>query len=51
VIVDTHVHLNDPKLYSRLDEIINGAIAEGVGKMIVSGYDYKSSLLAIDIAS
>lgn len=50
MLIDTHVHLNDLKLYSRLDEVIKDAIKNGVSKMIVSGYDYHSSKLALDIA-
>lgn len=50
MIIDSHVHLTDPKLYDRLDEVINNAFEADVRKMIVSGVDYESSMLAIEIA-
>lgn len=51
MIIDTHVHLNDLKLYENLVEIIKEANNNMVEKMIVVGYDKESSLIAIDIAS
>lgn len=50
MLIDTHVHLNDPKFREHLDEVIIAAENNGVSKMIVSGYDYKSSIEAIEIA-
>lgn len=50
MIIDTHVHLNDPRLIDNLDEIIKEAKEHDVGKMIVIGYDYASSQKAIEIA-
>ncbi len=50
MIFDTHCHLNDKKLYSRLDEVVNDALKVGVNKMLVVGWDKESSLLAIKIA-
>ncbi len=50
-MIDTHVHLND-KAYSKiLDEIIKNAIQVGVNKFIVIGYDYESSIKAVEIAN
>ena len=49
-LIDTHCHLNDEALYQNLDEVISNALQVGVEKMIVIGWDKKSSKLAIKIA-
>ncbi len=49
-MIDTHVHLNDSKLYNKIDELIIDAYNSGIDRMIVIGYDRKSSQDAIDIA-
>ena len=49
-MIDTHVHLNDKAFNKNLNEIIQGALDNGINKMIVIGYNYKSSLKAIEIA-
>lgn len=49
-MIDTHVHLNDEIFKDNLEEIIKQANNNGINKMIVIGYDYKSSLRAIEIA-
>lgn len=49
-LIDTHCHLNDETLYQNLDEVISNALQVGVEKMIVIGWDKKSSKLAIKIA-
>lgn len=49
-LFDTHVHLNNPKLLSNLDEVIKNAQDNGVKKMVCIGYDIETSLKAIDIA-
>lgn len=49
-IFETHCHLNDDQLYPNIDEIISRALQAGVNKMIVVGWDYNSSLKAIEIA-
>ena len=50
-MIDTHVHLNDKAFNKNLNEIIQGALDNGINKMIVIGYNYKSSLKAIEIAN
>ena len=50
MIIDTHCHLNDPSLYKNRDLIIKKAINMGVKKMICVGFDYPSSVLAVQIA-
>jgi len=49
-MIDTHTHLNDPKFANDLDDVIKRANSAGVTKMIVCGYDLKSSYTAVDIA-
>lgn len=49
MLIDTHTHLNDKDLYPDRDKIILDAINEGVKKMIVIGFDYDSSFLAVSI--
>lgn len=51
MIIDTHVHLNDERYKDDLDRIIEEAKSSNVMQMICIGYDQKSSLEAIRIAS
>lgn len=51
MIIDTHVHLNDPKFEHQLDQIIQEAYDFDVRKMIVIGYNQETSLKAIHIAN
>jgi len=50
MFIDTHVHLNSER-YDDLDNIIENAKRNGVGIMIVSGYNKSSSIKAIEIAN
>lgn len=50
MFIDTHVHLNDPILYPKIDEVIKEAIAKKVNKFFIVGYNLESSKLAIKIA-
>ena len=47
---DTHVHLNSER-YDDVDKLIEEALASGVKKMVVVGYDVETSLKAVKIAS
>ena len=49
-LIDSHCHLNDPKLYQIVDEVIIKAISQGVQQMFVTGYDEQSSQVAIELA-
>lgn len=49
-IFDTHCHLNDEKLYPQIEEIIKRANDAGVKQMLVVGWDYNSSKLAVEIS-
>lgn len=50
-MIDTHVHLNDDKYNSILDDVITSAKLNGINRMFVIGYDYNSSKRAIEIAN
>ena len=50
-LVDTHCHLNHPRLHRRLAEVIGRARQAGVSEMIVVGYDLPSSRLAVELAA
>lgn len=49
-IFDTHCHLNDEHLYPNIKEIIERAMEAGISKLLVVGWDYESSKLAVQIA-
>lgn len=49
--IDTHVHLNNQNLLAKLDEVIKDSIDAGVSKLIIPGYDYETSKLALEIAN
>lgn len=50
MLIDTHVHLNNPDLHVKIDEVLQDAISNGVQKFIVVGYDLITSKLALQIA-
>lgn len=50
MIVDTHCHLNDDKLVSRVDDVVKDAVAAGVGIMIVNGCDTLTNDLSLKYA-
>lgn len=50
MIVDTHIHLNDERYQGILSEVIEEALANDVRKMIIVGYDKKSSIEAVKMA-
>ena len=49
MIIDTHMHIYDDK-YPNKELVIKNALDNGVGKMIVIGYDKESSLKALDLS-
>lgn len=50
-LIDTHCHLNHPRLWRRLDEVLTRARASGVSAMVVVGYDLPSSRAAVELAA
>jgi len=49
-LVDTHSHLNHPRLLRALPDVLARARAAGVSAMIVVGYDLPSSRKAVELA-
>jgi len=50
MIIDTHIHLYDPKYREDLKEIIRKAQENGIVKMVVVGFDEESSRAAIELS-
>ncbi len=50
MIFDTHIHLNDKKLFDNLDSLLQSAKEKGVTHFLCVGWDLESSKLAIKIA-
>jgi len=51
MLFDSHAHLNDEKLINDIDEILERAKKNRVEKIVCVGYDYESSLLAVELAN
>lgn len=51
MIIDTHIHLYDERYNDILDEVIKEAESVGVKKMIIIGFDYSSSIKAVELAN
>ena len=51
MIFDTHIHLNDEKIYEKLDFYLAEAEEVGVKSFLCVGYDLESSIKAIEIAN
>ena len=50
MIIDSHCHLTDERLYPIVDDIVKGLNANGIESVITVGYDLPSSTLGVDIA-
>ena len=50
MFIDIHSHLNDDILIKNIDEVVSNAKNAGVEKIVCAGSDYKTSLLAIELA-
>lgn len=50
-MIDSHGHLNDPKLFPEIDALLERAKKAGVSQIIVPGYDLETSAKAIDISN
>lgn len=51
MLFDSHAHLNDPKLFNNVEDILRRAKENKVNKIACIGYDYESSMLAIQLAN
>jgi len=49
-LIDTHAHLNHPKLLDKLEDVLVRARSAGISNMIVVGYDLASSERAVRMA-
>ena len=50
MIFDTHCHLNNEQLLTRIDEVLESAQKVGVNKFLVVGWNKESSLTAVKLA-
>ncbi len=50
-LIDTHCHLNHPRLFRRLGDVLTRARNAGISDMIVVGYDLPSSRTAVELAA
>lgn len=50
MIVDTHCHLDDDRYIDDLDEVLDNARQQGVGRFIIPGADPKSLARAVEIS-
>lgn len=50
-MIDSHCHINDPAYINNPEKYIKEATSAGVNKLLVIGYDLKSSKDALEIAS
>ncbi|MBQ8293706.1 MAG: TatD family hydrolase [Bacilli bacterium] len=48
--IDTHSHLNSKVLYEKLEEVIKEAIDNQVELFIVPGFDFETSVIALELA-
>ncbi|HKL47327.1 MAG TPA: TatD family hydrolase [Candidatus Izemoplasmatales bacterium] len=51
MLIDSHVHLNDEQLFTKIETLLDKAQAAGVVAYVVVGYDIESSKLAIELAN
>ena len=51
MIFDTHVHLNEERLYENIDQLLLNAKNKGVTRFLCVGWDLESSKKAIEIAN
>ena len=49
-MIDSHGHINDPKLLEDLEGVLARSKEAGVTDIIVPGYDLKSSFKALELA-
>ena len=51
MFIDTHVHLNDSRLFEKLESVIEESINNNVKTWLVVSYDLESSKKALEIAN
>lgn len=50
-MIDSHCHLNDKAFDGDLEEVVSKAQENGINKILVLGWDYESSLSALEMAN
>ncbi len=50
MIIDSHAHLNDERLFDKAGEIIAGFAANNIESCVIAGFSYKSSVLGVELA-
>ena len=50
-MIDSHTHLNDPRLLAHVDELLARMTAAHIGGALLVGYDLPSSRVAVDLAA
>ena len=50
-LIDTHCHLQDAPFAADLEQVIERALAAGIGAMLVCGFDPASNLAALEMAT
>lgn len=50
MLVDSHCHLDDERLYGQADEIVASLASDGIGRVIDAGSDLVSSERAVFLA-
>lgn len=51
MLVDSHCHLDDDRLYDRAEEIVASLAADGVGRVVDAGSDLKTSERAVELSA
>ena len=51
MIFNTHTHINDDQQYFEVERILKECNEENVKKLVVIGYDVKSSFRAVELAN
>ena len=51
MIFNVHTHINDDQEYDKVDELIQECLENKIDKLVVIGYDVKSSIRAVELAN
>ncbi len=51
MLIDTHAHLNDERLLTDVDSIVQSMVEDGLSKIITVAYDYESSKINKELCS
>ena len=51
MIFNVHTHINDDQEYDKVEELIQECLDNKIDKLVVIGYDVKSSIRAVELAN